>query len=214
SRSRGPRWCRFRPPERFPRHWDCCTRSAWRGASATPARRQLAQPPRSRPHYPQRSQRTPEPRPRWGVPGVARGPAPEWRLFETKWCQSPPHTAQSPARTLLLPDACPTSNPKTRQLLGWAWTEFLNPTLVANSRRGQQAPIGTAKTPRGHRGYRRETRNQYNRRPAAGDAGDRVSQRRLDDHRFPKWKAGLTRNVHKFAPMGHTQNGFALAKAA
>ena len=23
-----------------------------------------------------------------------------------------------------------------------------------------------------------------------------------------------TRNVHKFAPMGHTQNGFALAKAA
>src|SRR5262249_31690264 len=25
--------------------------------------------------------------------------------------------------------------------------------------------------------------------------GDRVSQRRLDDHRFPKWKAGSTRNV-------------------
>ena len=49
---------------------------------------------------------------------------------------------------------------------------------------------------------------------AAGRSGDRVSQRRLDDHRFPKWKAGLTRNVHKFAPMGHTQNGFALAKAA
>jgi hypothetical protein len=33
-------------------------------------------------------------------------------------------------------------------------------------------------------------------------------------NRFSKWKAGSTRNVHKFAPMGHTQNGFALAKAA
>jgi hypothetical protein len=30
---------------------------------------------------------------------------------------------------------------------------------------------------------------------------------------FPR-KAGSTHNVHKFAPMGHTQNGFALAKAA
>ena len=36
----------------------------------------------------------------------------------------------------------------------------------------------------------------------------------LDDHRFSKWKAGSTRNVHKFAPMGHTQNDFALVKAA
>jgi hypothetical protein len=52
------------------------------------------------------------------------------------------------------------------------------------------------------------------RSTAAGAAGDRVSQRRLDDHRFSKWKAGSTRNVHKFAPMGHTQNGFALVKAA
>jgi len=51
-------------------------------------------------------------------------------------------------------------------------------------------------------------------RAAAGDAGDRVSQRRLDDHRFSKRKEGSTRNVHKFAPMGHTQNGFALVKAA
>ena len=51
-------------------------------------------------------------------------------------------------------------------------------------------------------------------RAAAGDAGDRVSQRRLDDHRFSKWKTGSTRIVHKFAPMGHTQNSFALAKAA
>ena len=49
---------------------------------------------------------------------------------------------------------------------------------------------------------------------ADGDAGDRVCQRRLDDHRFSKWKVGSNRNVHKFAPMGHTQNGVALAKAA
>ena len=48
---------------------------------------------------------------------------------------------------------------------------------------------------------------------ADGDAGDRACQRRLDDHRFSKWKVGSNRNVHKFAPMGHTQNGFALAKA-
>jgi len=33
-------------------------------------------------------------------------------------------------------------------------------------------------------------------------------------NRLSKWKAGSTRNVHKFAPIGHTQNGFALAKAA
>src|SRR5262249_44405678 len=73
---------------------------------------QLAQ--RSRPHYPQPSQLSREPGPRWGLPGPlarARPPAPEWRLFVRKWRQTPPHTAQSPAWTLSLPDACPTSNP-------------------------------------------------------------------------------------------------------
>src|SRR6516225_11641669 len=89
-----------------------------------------APPPRSRPHYPQPS----EPGSRWVLPGVARTPAPEWRLFVTQWRQIPPYTAQSPARTQLLPDACPTST--------WVvWTEFLNPTSVANSWRGQQSPL-------------------------------------------------------------------------
>src|SRR5262249_57725615 len=69
------------------------------------------------------------------LPGVARTTAPEWRLFVTKWRQIPPHTTQSPARTQLLPDACPTST--------WvAWTEFLNPTSVANSWRGQKPRVG------------------------------------------------------------------------
>src|SRR5262249_23774077 len=122
--SRGLRWCRFRPPARPPRHWDCCTRSAWRRVSARPEERvsappgrrrwarQLAQ--RSRPHYPEPSRPSREPGPRWGLPwplALARPPAPEWRLFVRKWRQTPPHTAQSPAWTLSLPDACPTSNP-------------------------------------------------------------------------------------------------------
>src|SRR5215467_8702914 len=112
-RSRGRPWCRFRPSARHPRHWDCCTRSAWRRASAVPAtpeRLRLARPPRSRPHCAQPSQPTRERGPRWALPEVARVLAPEWRLFVTKWRQILPHTAQSPARTLLLPDACPTSS--------------------------------------------------------------------------------------------------------
>src|SRR5262249_571084 len=74
--------------------------------------------------------------PRGGVRGGAGGAAAKGRLFVREWRQRPPHTAQSPARTLLLPDACPTSNPKTQQPPRVAWTEFLYPTLVANSRRG------------------------------------------------------------------------------
>src|SRR6266478_4110456 len=72
---------------------------------------------------------------RWVLPGAARVPVPEGRLFVREWRQRPPHTGQSPARTLLLPDACPTSNPKTQELLGWHGPS----TLTANSRRGQQA---------------------------------------------------------------------------
>src|SRR6266852_4532984 len=93
--------------------------SGWLRASATPDRRQLGQPPHSWPHYPQPPQRTREPGPQWVLPGVARAPAPNGRLLVREWRQRPSHTAQSPARTLLLPDACPTSNPKTQQLLGW-----------------------------------------------------------------------------------------------
>src|SRR5439155_11511499 len=64
----------------------------------------------------QPSRRSPEPGPRWVMPGIARAPAPEWRLFATKRRQIPPHIGQSPARTLLLPDACPISNPMTNSL--------------------------------------------------------------------------------------------------
>jgi len=42
---------------------------------------------------------------------------------------------------------------------------------------------------------------------AAAVGGSRLAQQRA----LP---VIATRNVHKFAPMGHTQNGFALAKAA
>src|SRR5205823_316093 len=94
---------------------------------ATPERRASAT---SRRHYPQSR----EPGPQWVLPGVARAPVPEGRLF-VRWRQRSPHTGQSPARTLLLPDACPTSNPKTQELLGWHGPS----TLAANSRRGQQA---------------------------------------------------------------------------
>src|SRR5262249_56257779 len=102
------------------RHGDGCRRAARRRASALPERRAT-----SRGHSPQRSKRTREPAgPWWVLPGMARAPAPKRRLFVREWRQRPPHTAQSPARTLLLPDACPTSNPKTRQLLGWHGRNF------------------------------------------------------------------------------------------
>src|SRR5262249_61467749 len=109
---------------------------AGRWARAAPDRRQLGQPPQSWPHCPQPSQRSAATGPRWVLPGVAPAPAPKGRLFVREWRQRPPHTAQSPARTLLLPDACPTSNPKTQQPPRVAWTEFLYPTFVAKSRRG------------------------------------------------------------------------------
>src|SRR5262249_31567995 len=59
-------------------------------------------------------------------------------------------------------------------------------------------PGAADETPRVHHAHRRRGNGMAARRAraAAGDAGDRVSQRRLDDHRFPKWKAGSTRNVH------------------
>src|SRR5262249_9526788 len=122
---------------------------AGRWARAAPDRRQLGQPPQSWPHCPQPSQRSAATGPRWVLPGVAPAPAPKGRLFVREWRQRPPHTAQSPARTLLLPDACPTSNPKTQQPPRVAWTEFLYPTLVAKSRRGHPllALQNTARAP-------------------------------------------------------------------
>src|SRR5215472_3709733 len=50
-------------------------------------------------------------RPSVGVAWGARASPPESRLFLREWRQRPLHTRQSPARTLLLPGACPTSNP-------------------------------------------------------------------------------------------------------
>src|SRR5262245_47425410 len=59
-----------------------------------------------------------------------------------------------------------------------------------------EMPPGSA-TPRVHHAARRLGGSvaASGARGAGRDAGDRVSQRRLDDHRFSKWKAGSTRNV-------------------
>ena len=59
------------------------------------------------------------------------------------------------------------------------------------------ASFASYKAPLVHHAARRRGRRVAARgaRGAGRDAGDRVSQRRLDDHRFPKWKAGSTRNV-------------------
>src|SRR5262249_33756972 len=70
-------------------------------------------------------------------------------FLETKWRQIQPHTGQLRARTLLLLNACPTSDPKDATTPSVAWTEFLNPTSVANSRRGQRPLL--ALPPRDHR---------------------------------------------------------------
>ena len=103
------------------------------------------------------------PAPRQMPPKLVRTTAQKRTFLETKWRQIPPHTAQSPARTQLLPDACPTST--------WvAWTEFLTQP---------QWPIrGGGNSPRWHcqhtarppcTAYRREPRDRYN--PTTGIAG-------------------------------------------
>src|SRR4051812_3441655 len=73
-------------------------------------------------------------------PWRGRATAQRRTCLETKWRQRPPHTGQLRERTLLPLHACPASNPKTRYSLV-AWTEFLNPISVDNSRRGQQPPL-------------------------------------------------------------------------
>src|SRR5262249_28096638 len=80
---------------------------------------------------------------------TAGGTAQKRTFLATKWRQIPPHTGQLRARTLLLLSACPTSNSKTQQLPWLAWTEFLNPTSMANSRWGQQPllPLLNARPP-------------------------------------------------------------------
>src|SRR5260221_10489821 len=84
------------------------------------------------------------PAPRQMPPRLVRTTAQKRTFLETKWRQIPPHTGQLRARTLLLLNACPTSNPKGAT--PWAaWTEFPNPTSVANSRWGQQPPLNYQK---------------------------------------------------------------------
>src|SRR5580692_2670867 len=89
------------------------------------------------------------PAPRQMPPRLVRTTAQKRTFLETKWRQIPPHTGQLRARTLLLLNACPTSNPK--DATPWAaWTEFPDPTSVANSR-GATAAVELSKTPRDHR---------------------------------------------------------------
>src|SRR5262249_38957422 len=138
------------PPVRSPKHWGLSTRAGRRRAKEKEAKtvrrlsgRERLEP--ARPHSPRLSRLSQMPAPRQMPLRRGRGAPHQRALLETKWRQIPPHTGQLRARTLLLLSACPTSNSKTQQLPWLAWTEFLNPTSMANSRWGQQPPVGTAK---------------------------------------------------------------------
>jgi hypothetical protein len=110
-------------------------------------------------------------------PRLVRTTAQKRTFLETKWRQIPPHTGQLRARTLLLLNACPTSNPK--DATPWAaWTEFPNPTSVANSRWGQQPLLNYQK--------HRET-TAYG--VSSGDAGGRYIRRPTSPAAVPSPRA-------------------------
>jgi hypothetical protein len=94
---------------------------------------------------PRRSRLCQMPAARQMLPKRVRTTAQKRTVFETKWRQIPLHTGELRAPMLLLLSACPTSNPKTQQLLGWYGPSFLiQPQFEAAA----IAPVGTANTRR------------------------------------------------------------------
>src|SRR5262249_11629586 len=169
------------PPVRSPKHWGLSTRAGRRRAKEKEAKtvrrlsgRERLEP--ARPHSPRLSRLSQMPAPRQMPLRRGRGAPHQRALLETKWRQIPPHTGQLRARTLLLLSACPTSNSKTQQLPWLAWTEFLNPTSMANSRWGQQPVLAlpNARPPCRASGHRICARPRAATRPPRRRAWPRI----------------------------------------
>src|SRR6185503_5936094 len=110
-------------PVRSPEHWDLSTGAGRRRATekkeAKPVRRPSWRELRPKPERPWRGSRLSQmPAPRQVPPTRVRTTAQSRTFSQTKWRQIPPHTGELRVRTLLLLSACPTSNPKTQELLG------------------------------------------------------------------------------------------------